>query len=475
MLVAALQDATAGQWAEVILTVAGYLIPVVLVPHVLLSRRDHGTTLAWILLIVLVPYAGAVAYWLLGHRKIESLERRARGAAAATRTEVDGATVRSWADPDLEAISQVARRCGATPALGGHRVRLFEDNVAAFDSMLAEIGQAKKSVELEVYIFRHDRLGRRFLAALTRAARRDVEVRLLVDGVGAWSLRPRHTAALVRAGGRVLKFLPVLRPRLRPRINFRLHRKLLVVDDRVCFLGSLNVGDELLGSSPRWREIHARIEGPSAPVARETFEADWLFAGGAPRTGSHAGEGREFPGDEVVQFFASGPTERTSATARVLFAAIAQAREEVLAATPYFVPGRQLVAALEAAALRGARVRIVLPGRSDVGLTLAAARFTVPTLREAGVEVFSIPEEMLHAKVTVVDRKLAIVGSANLDRRSLDLSFELNALFLGGRTVERARAAVLGLVAEGKPFPPEPRPLAGRLLDACARILAPVL
>jgi len=456
------------------LSIVGYLIPLVLVPHVLLSRRDRGTTVAWIALIVLVPYVGALLYWILGHRRIARIERRARVSRDATRRRFVHAAVHDLDDPDVKALARVARRTGAGPPLGGNGVRIFDDNATCFEAQLAAIETARRSVDLEVYIFRPDCLGGRFLAALTRAARRSVAVRLLVDGVGAFSLDRRDVRALERSGGQFLRFLPVLRPRLRPAINFRLHRKLLVVDDRTCFLGSLNVGDELVARSPRWRELHARIDGPAALAARETFDADWLFAGGSFPPDREA-EPVPPAGDEVVQIFASGPTEKTSATSRVLFAAIAGAREEVLVATPYFVPGRELLAALEAAALRGARVRIALPGRNDLGLVQAAARYFVPWLRESGVQVSTLPGEMLHAKAAVIDRKVAVVGSANLDRRSLDLSFELNAMFFGGASVERTRASVLAILSESVPYGVSPRTLPGRLIDACARVLAPVL
>lgn len=456
------------------LSVIGYLIPIALVPHVLLSRRDRGTTVAWIALIVLVPCAGALCYWLLGHRKIERLAGRARRAQAITRRAFVHAAAHGIEDADLAGIARVARRCGALPPLDGNRTRIFDDNARCFEEQLAAIDRARRSVEHEVYIFRPDGIGRRFLAAFARAARRGIRVRVLVDGVGGLSLGGREVRALERAGGRLLTFLPVLRPRLRPRINFRLHRKLLVVDDETCFLGSLNVGDELVGRSPPWRELHARLDGPAAAASRETFETDWVFAGGeAPEEGDI---GHVAPrGDEVVQLFASGPTDELGATARVLFAAISIARDEVLLVTPYFVPGRELLAALESAALRGARVRIAIPGVNDLRIVQAAARYSVPWLREAGVSVGSLPDQMLHAKAAVIDGKLAIVGSANLDRRSLDLSFELNAIFYGGEAVRRTRTSVLDILAASVPFGVEPRTLPGRLFDACARVLAPVL
>jgi cardiolipin synthase len=461
-------------WLGIVLSVLGYLIPIALVPHVLLSRRDRGTTVAWIFLIVLVPYAGALAYWLVGHRRIARMERRAQAARNASRRLFVHAAVHDLEDPDLAGLARVARRSGALPPLGGNAIQVFDDNRACFDAQLEAIDGARRTIEHEVYIFRADALGRRFLAAFARAARRGVHVRVLVDGVGAFKLRARDVRALERAGARFLRFLPVLRPRLRPRINFRLHRKLLVVDDRTCFLGSLNVGDELVSADPPWREVHVKIEGPAAAASRETFEADWLFAGGAPRPETAA-----IPvapaGGETVQLFASGPTEQVSATSRVLFSAIAMAREEVLLATPYFVPGRELLAALEAAALRGARVRIAIPGINDLALVQAAARYFVPWLREAGVEVRSMPRQMLHAKVAVIDRKVAIVGSANLDRRSLDLSFELNALVFGAASVARLRASAVAILAESEPYTAEPRTLAGRLVDAFARVLSPVL
>ncbi len=461
-------------WLGIVLTVAGYLIPVALVPHVLLSRRDRGTTVAWIFFIVLVPYLGAFCYWMFGHRKIVRMEARARNALAATRKRYVHAAVHDLVDPDFAALARVARRSGALPPLGGNRVRIYDDNRTCFEEQLEAIDRAERSIEQEVYIFRPDQLGRRFLAAHARAARRGVRVRLLVDGVGAFTLKERHARALVRSGGEFLKFLPVLRPRLRPKINFRLHRKLLVLDDRSCFLGSLNIWDEDVGDDPPWREMHARIDGPAAAASLETFEADWFFAGGKPRPEGDVAR-VEPAGDEIVQLFASGPTEQVSATTRVLFGAIAMAREEVLIATPYFVPGREILAVLEAAALRGARVRIAIPGVNDIGIVQAAARYYVPMLAESGVEVLSLPKQMLHAKVAVIDRKMAVVGSANLDRRSFDLSFELNALLFGGPSVTRARTSVLNVLAASVPYGLEPRRLPGRLVDAFARVLSPVL
>jgi cardiolipin synthase len=151
------------------------------------------------------------------------------------------------------------------------------------------------------------------------------------------------------------------------------------------------------------------------------------------------------------------------------------AREEVLIATPYFVPGREIIAVLEAAALRGARVRIAIPGVNDIGIVQAAARYFVPLLRETGIEVLSLPRQMLHAKVAVFDGKVAVVGSANLDRRSFDLSFELNAVLYGGASVKRVRASVLNILAASVPYGIRERSLPGKLVDAFARVLAPVL
>jgi cardiolipin synthase len=465
-------DVLIQHWIGIALTIVGYVIPILLVPHILLTRRDRGSTVAWVLFIVLVPYVGAICYWLLGHQRIARIERRAEGARKAVRHGVADHAVFSFGDPDLDGLARVALRCGGAPPLGGNAVRIFDDNQVAFEAMLRAIDSAESTVELEVYIFRPDTLGRRFLAALTRAARRGVAVRLLVDGVGSFGLTVASIRAFERAGGAFATFLPVLRPRWRPRINFRLHRKLLVVDDRTSFLGSLNVGDELVGREPPWREVHARIDGPAALAARETFEADWFFVGGVPRETSRPAV---VLGDQVVQLFASGPTEHVSATERVLFTAIAQARSEVLLATPYFVPSRPILAALESASLRGATVRIAIPGDNDRGIVQAAARHFVPWLRETGVTVLSLQGQMLHAKVAVVDGKVAIVGSANLDRRSFELSFELNALLLGGSAVERVRASVLEIHAASELHGPTPRALPGRLVDACARVLAPVL
>ena len=464
------------------------------------DRRSPAATLAWGLVLALLPIVGLPLYLLLGPRRLE--RQRTKLGAVRRRLkkvkEVWTSTHRGDNSPTSQLMRTINELPPGLPPEPARRVTLLPDGDQALDAIVAAVEAARHHIHVEYYIFRPDQAGTRLRDALTRAAARGVEVRLLVDAAGSASLGDSFLAPLRQAGGRVARFNPVLRTHLAPHDrairsrlvpvrlpafigNFRSHRKIVVVDALTGFTGGINVTDDELASvrgEAAWRDTHLRIEGAAVHGLQAVFLENWLFAAKDDHLAQdEALVARYFtPCDEgavPVQIVASGPDQEDSATAALFLGALAMARKQVLITVPYLVPDEPLLAALRGAALRGVKVWIIVPTRSDSSLVDGASRSFHGALQRAGVKVHLYGPPMIHAKTWVVDRALAIVGSPNLDARSMRLNFEVTAVVYGGpvvdelralfrRDLRRARRAVKG----------DRQPRLQQLFDSFARLLA---
>lgn len=468
---------------------------VVVLGFLLVDRRRPETTLAWLLTLAFLPGIGLVLYFVFGtprHR------RRARRLAARTGrldallephgwpVRARGVTAAMLEDPRTQSMLKLGRNVDASWASTGNACELLLDGAATYGAIAAAIGAATHHVHVEFYIIRPDDTGRALRDLLVDRARAGVAVRVLCDGVGSSGLPRGFWAPLVAAGGRAAMFHPVSllsRLRRRDRIDFRNHRKIVVVDGVHGFAGGINVGREYLGLNPdvgHWRDTHVRISGPATLALQRTFAADWLVATGeavdaapyyppAPPLVGHTA---------LVQIVASGPAARWSAIHLLHDQAIALARERIWLTSPYFVPDDVLENALVGAALRGVDVRLLLPARSDAWLVRHASRSYFPDLLDAGVRIFEYGRGFLHAKTMVIDDWMATVGSANLDMRSFYLNFELNA-FIYGRPFARELAAAytrdIAAAREVTAAEIESIGYPRRLLESGARLLSPLL
>jgi cardiolipin synthase len=452
----------------------------------LLERRSPVATIAWILALAAMPIVGIPVYLLLGPRRLErkkvrmALARRARALHLA-----------AWDRPAPACsalagqLARLATRLDVAPPETARAVDILADGDAAFDAMVAAIAAARHHVHAEYYIFRPDRAGARIRDALVERARAGVEVRLLVDAGGSSSLGRSFLAPLVEAGGRVERFNPIRLGRLRRQVvNFRTHRKILVVDGRVGFTGGMNVSDDhsrAARGEAAWRDVHVQLEGAAVHGLQLTFIEDWAFAAEAEVVG--AGERlrayfpEAAPGPLTAQVIASGPDQSDSATESFLFAAIAGARERVWITTPYFVPTEPLEEALTTAALRGVDVQLIVPRRTDSRLADAAGTTYHDALLAAGARVHVYGPPMIHAKTMVVDDDLAVVGTANFDARSFHLNFEVVVALYGGPPVAELARIFEGDRAKATRLAARERrgPLHRRLLASLARLLAPQL
>ncbi len=446
----------------------GNVLSVVLILAILSGRKEARATLGWVILVLFLPYVGAVLYLVFGRRM-------------PIRLPADLAEVPACPLPP-EGLPEHMERTAKLTALTPSRCRnleLLPGAAEKYRRLEADIAAAEKRVYLCYYVFRRDRTGRRILEGLARKAAEGVEVRLLYDGWGAFGLEfPGFLSHYRRRGVQVHAFHPVTDPLQMSRINFRNHRKVAVIDGTVGYTGSTNVGDEYLGLHPRfgpWKDVHLRLEGAAAAALEQVFREDWRIATGEALAPSPVPEN---PGDTWVQVIPSGPNQRHDSLLPLLFAQFASARESLDLLTPYLVPDYGLVAALRIAARQGVRVRIIVPGRSNHPMVAAAGRSYYDELLDNGVELYETPQGMLHAKGVLVDGRWAMVGSANLDNRSFHLNFELNLATSDPACCGALASLVEAWVRESVPVTAEElgrRSLPRRLLEGACRTLSPVL
>jgi cardiolipin synthase len=461
------------------------------------ERRPPVATLAWILGLSLLPVVGIPVYLFLGPRR---LKRRLMRRAAA-RQNVSGRP-EPWESLEAEAplqarqLLQLARTLTGVPAETATSLTLYDDGDRTIDAIVEAIAAARDHVHLEYYIFAPDRAGTRVRDALAERARAGVTVRLLVDASGSSRLKPAFLAPLLEAGGKVARFNPAFGGKASARFfNFRTHRKIVVCDGLTGFTGGVNVTDShsrsALGEAA-WRDTHLRLTGNAVHGLQLTFLEDWYFSRpGEPPSETDALRARYFPeagrGPHLVQIVASGPDETGPRLSRLdetghavealYFAAISGARQRLWLTTPYLLPSEPMVAALESAALRGVDVRLLVPAHTDSRLIDAASRTFQDGLLAAGVSIYRYGPPMIHAKTCVVDDHLAIVGTANIDNRSLRLNFEVVAAIHGGPLVEELAGLFLHDLEQARPCALEGRRqrFMGRVFSSLARLLSPQL
>jgi cardiolipin synthase len=509
-----------------LVVLAGYLILCLFVLHIILSRKSAPASWAWIFLILLVPYLGAFLYVLLGHDSLKRprLQKR-RQQVSEIRPQLDerlklespvrvspgqideqSLAGRQLSEQARAALIEASRLARLLPTQC-NRVTFIPSGKQTFAEIEAATKRAEHHLHLEFYIFHDDTTGKTILDALTAAAKRGVEVRLLLDYVGCWKTPDTFFAPLRSAGGEVAYFLPVQFFLSPTRAHLRNHRKFVIVDGKEALTGGVNVGDEYQGEwADRrvWADVFSRIKGPAALDLQEVFLEDWLTA-----TGENLSEVDAFfptehlpnmesqddavqvsiDGDDsdascpidndIVQVLSSGPDEATRPIHDILFASVVSARERAWLTTPYFIPTEPLLEAFKYAARRGTDVRLLCPGKlTNHPMVFYAGRWYYKELLEAGVRIFEFQPGLVHAKLTTIDGEWGSIGSANMDVRSFHLNFELNALIFSDEFASEVEDWFLEHLEQSREVSleeVESRSLKYRLIEGLSRLLAPWL
>ena len=400
--------------------------------------------MSWLLGVLLVPYLGVVLWWLFG---VERLRRKQRARQTSTEqfeealeeVEASQATrkIRSF-DPILPpGLFRAHDPLKITRPTRRNRVNLLVDGEDGFGAIERMIRSAEHYVHLLFYIWKNDETGRRLRDLLVEKAKQGVEVRVLVDAFGSPKFERKLAPPLIRAGGEVSKFLPPRYFAWRPTFNFRNHRKLVVADGRDAFIGGMNVGQEY---EREWHDLGMHLRGPAVRDLHEVFLEDWFFATDDNLVSAEylqsweSGQDFDVEGPFVARdvpctVLASGPDAPRSAMHDAFYHAVNGARDRVWLMTPYFVPDKSILMAIEAAVQRDIDVRLLLPRDGDVPLVRYASRSYYPMLLEAGVRIFEYLPRVLHAKSILIDQRFTYLGSANIDVRSFEIDFEVGGFF----------------------------------------------
>ncbi|MFC1889473.1 phospholipase D-like domain-containing protein [Thermodesulfobacteriota bacterium] len=465
------------------------LVTLVASAHVVLYKRDSRAAVAWVGLIWIAPVVGPLLYILFG---INRIRRRAERLRAGTEPIVDPGTIyRSEGDrlegmkgpeaPDPDPMQKLTETIVGRPLMHGNAVAPLVNGDEAYPAMLEAIEGAKDFVVLSTFIFDNDGVGRMFREALAGAVDRGVEVRVLIDAVGARYSFPSIIGPLGRRGVTVSRFIPALRPGRIPYVNLRIHRKILVVDGRVGFTGGINIrSGHVLAEEPKHpiQDLHFRIEGPVVTDLMAIFADDWAFCNGERLEDMWWFPPQAPRGSVAARGIVDGPDEDFEKLRFVILAALAYARSSIRIVTPYFVPDSGLITSLVVAAMRGVQVDILLPEKNNQRIAKWASTALQYQLLERGCRIFMSPPPFDHTKLMLVDDRWALIGSANWDARSLRLNFEFNV-----ECYDKELAGVLGDFLQEKFAAARPvsldevegRSIPIRLRDGMARLFTPYL
>ncbi len=447
--------------------------------HALINKRDPRAALGWIVVSLTIPLAGPLLYYFFGINRIRTRAKTLPGLGGSIHRRQS--TVPSKVDIPLE-FSELAGISGAVSNFDlttGNSIEILHNGEQTYPAMLREIEAAKSHLFLSTYIFETNQTGRDFIDALARAAERGVETRVIIDGVGRLYSRPRADRLLAKRGVNVARFLP---PRAIPpsvHVNLRNHRKILLIDGRVAFTGGMNIGDRHLAdrsdNPDRVVDAHFRLVGPVVGQLQRVFLDNWSFVTGRA-VDCFPVDDRKTAGPAKCRTILEGPDEDLDKLLSILVGAISAARRKVAIMTPYFIPPRELVGALQAAALRGVDVTVILPGKNNLPFVSWASRNMLWEILQRGVHVFLQPPPFVHTKLFLVDGHYVQIGSANIDPRSLRLNFEMVVEVYDrefAQTINRHFESVRKRSREITLEEVDSRPLPVRIRDGLAWLMSP--
>lgn len=456
----------------------------------ILEYRQPSKTVAWLLILFVLPVIGFVMYYFVAREYQTRRTVRRRGVIAhevqlkALRQSVLVHRPGDMENPDFKhevRLFNLLDSFSMLPVTGCNRTEILTNAEPTYASILEALDSARHHIHLDYYTIRHDEIGSKFKAMLLRKAAEGVEVRVIYDGIGSMELRNAYVQELLDGGVKMQCFLAPRIAFFDKRVNFRNHRKIVVVDGKIGFVGGINIGDEYLGKNPKlgfWRDTHVRIEGDAVYYLQLVFMRDWWFT--AREKLDHPAYLPEHgcSGTEQVQIVASGPNTSADSILESVFSAISAAKDKLYIATPYFIPDPSVLMGLRTAALSGVDVRIILPHKSDSRLVLYSSLSYVQDLLEAGVRIYRYRKGFIHAKVMIVDRLMAAVGTANMDMRSFFSNFEINANLFGSKAIGRLEEDfMLDLkdCYELKLGEFEARPWTQKAAEVAAHMLSPLL
>ena len=447
---------------------------------VITDNRNPLKTLPWIIVLVLAPVAGLIFYFFFGQNlsKQRIISRRTRKRITMQLEEPDEQR------PAIPAVHRPLARLLTNTThsvpLYGSRISVYTDGKSKMEALLAEIAGARHHIHIQYYIFCDDRTGCRLRDALMEKVRQGVEVRILYDDVGCSGVKKAFFESMRREGIKVYAFLHVKFPLFTSKVNYRNHRKIVVIDGRVGFIGGMNIADRYVRGTEwgSWRDTHFRIEGSGVAGLQASFLSDWSATTRSHVVGSEYYPAAECHTDDIMQIVPSGPFGKWRALLQADSYAISNARQRIWIQTPYYLPSDVLNTALQVAALAGIDVRLMLPARSDSKVVDLASHSYLDDMMKAGVKILFYNPGFLHSKLLIIDDTLTVIGSANMDFRSFEHNFEVNAFVYDTEFTARMAEIFLNDAAHCHAVTPGEwfnRPRSRRWSESFMRIFSPLL
>jgi cardiolipin synthase len=475
-----------------VVLISAYAISVLMVVGVMiLENRSPLKSLSWILVLLLMPGIGIVLYIFFGQNlRKEKIIRRKGIKSHDYMSSVAHAQTRQFRERDWF-TDEILREKGQIIHLQlnnsnsvvttGNKVTLLNNGKDKFKELIEELNKAKSFIHLQYYIFAIDTIGNTIKEILLRKAKEGVEVRMIVDDVGCWELKNDYYNELREAGIEIYPFLKVRFPLFTSKINYRNHRKIVVIDGYVGFVGGINVADRYIDGDPSygiWRDTHIKVEGDAVNSLQYIFSLDWYFVSQVELAFKKYFPVKEAKGKIPVQVCPSGPDTDWPGIMMGFFKIITSAKKYIYVATPYFMPNESILMALKTAAMSGVDVRIIIPEKSDAYITKLSTLSYLREMMEAGVKIYFYQKGFIHSKVIVSDDMVSSIGSANMDFRSFEQNFEVTAFVYDRDFSKQVKQTFMEdfsnskrlLIKEWKK-----RPIRQKARESFARLLSPLL
>lgn len=455
---------------------------------IFIERKEPSTTWAWLLVLLILPGIGFIFYLLFGQNfSRERLFKEKKKLDKEKRKEVLGQIEKEYKDLDennnfVDLIKMNYNNSGSKLMLN-NEIDLYFDGKDKFKQLIYDLEHAEKYIHIQYYIIRKDKLGRKIISILEKKVKEGVQVRFLVDSMGGYTLTKRFLKNFINNGGKFEIFFPGILPHVNTRINYRNHRKIVIIDGKYGYTGGFNVGDEYISEDKKigyWRDTHIRIQGEAVNPLNDRFLMDWCYA-----SGEEIEHFSDFYlqepytlGDKAIQIVTSGPDHNEEYIKNALFKLINNTKEKIYIETPYFVLDESMLESIKISAMSGVDVRIVIPKKPDHIFMKWIAYSYLEELLEAGVKVYAYNKGFIHAKTMVSDGYVSTVGTANMDIRSFSLNFEVNAFIYNKEVADKLEKQFMIDIEDSDQITFntfKKRSRRERVMESIMRLFAPIL
>ncbi|MFP5110939.1 cardiolipin synthase [Bacillaceae bacterium C204] len=465
-------------------------LSVIFISFVIFFENRHPTqTITWLVVLGSFPLVGFIFYLLFGrnYRKEKMFRKKYFLDKQAFLTVEGDEDPRN--DEKISLLGEhqgklftLAQKLGNSPISFDTATKILTNGEETFQHIIEQLKRARHHIHLEYYIVRHDHIGQEIKNILIEKVRQGVRVRFLYDAVGSWQLSNSYINELKNEGIEMVTFGPVKLPFLNNKFNFRNHRKMIIIDGSIGFVGGLNIGDEYLGRNKHigfWRDTHLMLRGEAVRTLQLIFLQDWYYmTNHSFLTAEYLSPQNDDESHGGVQLIAGGPDNEWSVIKNIFFSMIASAEKSVWIASPYFIPDEDIFSAIKVAALSGIDVRLLVPNKPDKRIVFHASRSYFPELLDAGVKVYEYQRGFMHSKIVIVDHELASIGTSNMDMRSFHLNFEVNAFLFRTKSTQKLVEEYLNDLEFSKQLDKatfHDRHLGFKVLESTARLLSPLL